>query len=78
VSCSMTLLLVRKLLDLVGIGPTPDEKDVEIAVLRHQLAVLRLRWRDRASPLPIVSCWRGSRDSFLGSLGPPSPLRPQP
>jgi hypothetical protein len=39
----MTLLLVRKLLDLVGIGPTLDEKDVEIAVLRHQLAVLRLR-----------------------------------
>src|ERR1035441_9419274 len=37
----MTFLLVRKLLDLVGIGPTPDEKDVEIAVLRHQLAVLR-------------------------------------
>jgi transposase len=26
---------------LVGLGPKPDEKDVEIAVLRHQLAVLR-------------------------------------
>ena len=39
-SCSMTFLLVRKLLDLVGIGPTPDEKDVEIAVLRHQLSVM--------------------------------------
>jgi hypothetical protein len=52
----MTFLLVRKLLDLVGIGPTPDEKDVEIAVLRHQLAVLLVRWRDRGSPLPIVSC----------------------
>ena len=24
-----------------GLGPTPDDKDVEIAVLRHQLAVLR-------------------------------------
>ena len=39
--CSVTFLLVRKLLGLVGIGPTPDEKDIEIAVLRHQLAVLR-------------------------------------
>jgi hypothetical protein len=34
VSCSVTFLLVRKLLGLVGIGPSPDEKDVEIAVLR--------------------------------------------
>jgi transposase InsO family protein len=41
VSCSVTFLLVRKLLGLVGIGPSPDEKDVEIAVLRHQLSVLR-------------------------------------
>ena len=38
-SCSITFLLVRKLLGLVGIGPSPDEKDVDIAVLPHQLAV---------------------------------------
>ncbi|WP_342435364.1 integrase core domain-containing protein [Pseudofrankia saprophytica] len=34
-------LLVRRLLGVVGLGARPDEKDVEIAVLRHQLAVLR-------------------------------------
>jgi hypothetical protein len=39
--CSVTFLLVRRLLDLLRLGPSPDEKDVEIAVLRHQLAVLR-------------------------------------
>jgi hypothetical protein len=39
--CPVTFLLVRRLLDLLRPGPTLDEKDVEIAVLRHQLAVLR-------------------------------------
>jgi transposase InsO family protein len=37
----VAFLVVRKLLRLLGIGPTPDDKDVEIAVLRHQLAVIR-------------------------------------
>src|SRR5438309_1753791 len=27
---------LRRVLGLVGLGPKPDEKDVEIAVLRHQ------------------------------------------
>jgi hypothetical protein len=53
VSCSVTFLLVRKLLGLVGIGPSPDEKDVEIAVLRHQLAVLKRQVaRPRFLPAP--------------------------
>ena len=33
-------MLVRRVLGLLGIGPAPDAKDVEIAVLRHQLVVL--------------------------------------
>src|SRR2546427_12916939 len=37
---TMVLLFVRRVLGLVGLGPKPDDKDVEIAVLRHQLAVL--------------------------------------
>jgi hypothetical protein len=40
-ACSVTFLLVRRLLDILRLGPAPDQKDVGIAVLRHQLAVLR-------------------------------------
>jgi hypothetical protein len=38
---SVGFVLLRRVLGLLGIGPTPDAKDVEIAVLRHQLTVLR-------------------------------------
>ena len=37
----MVLLIVRRVLDVLGRGPTPDVDAVEIAVLRHQVAVLR-------------------------------------
>ena len=42
-ACQISFVIVRRLLDLLRLGATPDEKDVEIAVLRHQLAVLRRR-----------------------------------
>ncbi len=35
-ACQITLLLVRRLLGLLRLGSMPDEKDIEIAVLRHQ------------------------------------------
>jgi putative transposase len=38
---TLAFMVVRQVVGLVGLGPTPDVKDVEIAVLRHQLAVLR-------------------------------------
>ena len=37
---TLVFLFVRRVLGLVNPGPKPDDKDVEIAVLRHQLAVL--------------------------------------
>src|SRR5450631_3265674 len=37
---TLGFVIVRGLLGLVGLGPAPDAKDLEIAVLRHQLAVL--------------------------------------
>jgi len=38
---TLAFVIVRRLMGLVGLGPAPDAKDVEIAVLRHQLMVLR-------------------------------------
>ena len=38
-------LLLRRLLGVAGLGPAPEAKDVEIAVLRHQVMVLRRRVR---------------------------------
>src|SRR5712671_3091270 len=37
---TIVFLVVRRVLGLVNLGPKPDDKDVEIDVLRHQLAVL--------------------------------------
>src|SRR5215213_9206703 len=38
---TVALMIVRRLLGVLGLGPSPDANEVEIAVLRHQLAVLR-------------------------------------
>jgi putative transposase len=38
---TLAFVIVRQVLSLIGLGPSPDAKDVEIAVLRHQLLVLR-------------------------------------
>jgi putative transposase len=38
---TLAFVAVRQVLRLIGLGPSPDAKDVEIAVLRHQLLVLR-------------------------------------
>jgi transposase InsO family protein len=38
---TVAFIVVRRVLSLVGLGPAPEAKDVEIAVLRHQLMVLQ-------------------------------------
>jgi putative transposase len=38
---TLAFMIVRQVLGLIGVGPSPDAKDIEIAVLRHQLLVLR-------------------------------------
>ena len=38
---TLAFVMVGRVLGLVGLGPAPDVKDVEIAVLRHQLVVPR-------------------------------------
>jgi putative transposase len=38
---TLAFLVLQRILSLVGGGRSPDANDVEIAVLRHQLAVLR-------------------------------------
>jgi hypothetical protein len=42
---TLGFMLVRRLLGLTCLGPRPDAKDVEIAVLRHQVMVLRRQVR---------------------------------
>src|SRR5690242_4614162 len=38
---TMALMIIRQVLGVLGLGPTPNADVVEIAVLRHQSAVLR-------------------------------------
>jgi putative transposase len=53
------LMMLRRLVGLLGLGPSPDAKDVELAVLSHQLAVLRRQVaRPRYTPADrMVLAW---------------------
>src|SRR5438270_602479 len=76
---TLVFLVVRRVLGLVGLGPTPDDKDVEIAVLRHQLAVPRPRYgpTDRLilATLSRLLC-RPRRDRYPLPIS--NPMAPSP
>ena len=71
---TLVFLFVRRVLGLVNLGPKPDDKDVEIAVQRHQLAVLhRQVARPQYAPtdrLVLPGCCLGSAGrAFSGHAG---------
>ena len=81
---TLAFMVVRQVLSVIGLGSSPDAKDVEIAVRRHQLAVLRRQVaRPRYTPadrmilaslarlLPAVagrSSWSPRRPCFGGTV----------
>src|SRR5262249_61498332 len=79
VAWTLVFVIIRQVLGLVGVGPTPDAKDVEIAVLRHQLAVVRrqvARPRDTPQDRLGLAVFGGlvARRPVPGVLGAPLPL----
>ena len=73
---TLGFLIVRRVLGLVGLGPDADAKDVEIAVLRHQLVVLRRQVaRPRNSAVGLLSeleCHPERRATGLSRKGGPA------
>jgi hypothetical protein len=47
---TLAFIVVRRVLGLIGLGACPDAKDVEIAVLRHQLTATLAKLLPPATP----------------------------
>ena len=76
---TLRCLVLGRLLGLLGVGPAPDVRDVEIAVLRHQLAVLaRQVARPRYTPTDrMLLAWLARllpRDRWRAFLVTPATL----
>jgi hypothetical protein len=71
---TLTFMIIRQVLSVIGPGPSPDAKDVEIAVLRHQLAVLHanstgsgpVRARGAATLAELAAAVRSARAMAAG------------
>ena len=76
---TIVFLVIRRVFGLVGLGPKPDDKDVEIAVLRHQLAVLhrqvaRPRYAPTDRPVLATLAKLLSRERWSAFLVTPATL----
>ncbi len=74
-SCPVTFLLVRRLLDLLRLGPAPDEKDVEIACSATNWRCYAAKWHGLGTPRPIALCWPRWPGCSAVSAGRPSSSR---
>jgi hypothetical protein len=81
---TLAFLVLRQVLGLVVRSQSPDAKDVEIAVLRHQLAVLHrqivrplCRAKTRRTGCELGFVWL-LHDRLIASAGRPAWLPPQP
>src|SRR5260370_23824564 len=66
---TLAFLIVRRLLGLAGLGADPDAKDIEMAVLRHQLAVVGRQVAWPRYSRPTGWCWRGWPGCRPGTAG---------
>ena len=65
---SVGFVLLRRVLGLLGIGPAPDAKDVEITVLRHQLMVVRRQIPAQVHPLGSSGAGDAGEAAAAGAL----------
>ncbi|MBM0224421.1 hypothetical protein [Micromonospora sp. ATA51] len=78
-AASLVYLLLRQILQmLTQLARDGGAKDVELLVLRHQVAVLRRQVHDPISSPRTGWCWRRCRGCCLGNTGrrSSSPRRP--
>ena len=76
------LIFIRLCGWLVLLGRSPTSKDVELLVLRHEIAVLRraqptprLDWADRAVMAALILCRSNTRLSGRPGLSPTGLMR---